>query len=178
MREHTGVEIVCRDRAAFFAEGARAGAPQAQHCADKWYVWHNLGEAVERLISHHCSPARPRRTGTFARIRTRPGARPRPRRSGATRTLPAGEFPQPAPRHPCRGRAQVEQVLSLREVARRFGPGRTTVRPPAEIKWSTRKEEATVKMQLKYVATWAPWPTPPPTALPHLATDPRHRHNL
>ncbi|MFE5681496.1 transposase, partial [Streptomyces erythrochromogenes] len=41
MREHPGVEIVCRDRAAFFAEGARTGAPQAQHCADKWHVWHN-----------------------------------------------------------------------------------------------------------------------------------------
>ncbi|MEU7728185.1 ISL3 family transposase [Streptomyces sp. NPDC040724] len=53
LREHPGVEIVCRDRAAFFAEGARTGAPQAQHCADKWHVWHNLGEAVERLVSHH-----------------------------------------------------------------------------------------------------------------------------
>lgn len=53
LREHPGVEIVCRDRAAFFAEGARTGAPQAQHCADRWHVWHNLGEAVERLVSHH-----------------------------------------------------------------------------------------------------------------------------
>ncbi|MEU6896221.1 ISL3 family transposase [Streptomyces sp. NPDC046557] len=53
LREHPGVEIVCRDRAACFAESARTGAPQAQHCADKWHVWHNLGEAVERLVSHH-----------------------------------------------------------------------------------------------------------------------------
>ncbi|MFZ3492360.1 hypothetical protein ACODT5_03810 [Streptomyces sp. 5.8] len=28
-------------------------APQAPRCADKWHVWHNLGEAVERLVSHH-----------------------------------------------------------------------------------------------------------------------------
>ncbi|MBB4796164.1 transposase [Streptomyces nodosus] len=46
LREHPGVEIVCRDRAAFFAEGARADAPQAHHCADKWHVWHNLGDAA------------------------------------------------------------------------------------------------------------------------------------
>ncbi|MER6540361.1 hypothetical protein ABT215_42730 [Streptomyces sp900105755] len=38
-----------------FADGARKGAPQAQHCADKWHVWHNLGEAVERLVSRHAS---------------------------------------------------------------------------------------------------------------------------
>ncbi|MGW7446954.1 ISL3 family transposase [Kitasatospora sp. NPDC054795] len=53
LRGHPGVEIVCRDRAQVFADGARAGAPNAQHCADKWHVWYNLGEAVERLVSCH-----------------------------------------------------------------------------------------------------------------------------
>ncbi|MFH9355581.1 transposase [Kitasatospora sp. NPDC017646] len=53
LREHPGVEIVCCDRAQVFADGARAGAPNAQHCADKWHVGHNLGEAGERLVSRH-----------------------------------------------------------------------------------------------------------------------------
>ncbi|MEV6209140.1 transposase [Kitasatospora sp. NPDC051914] len=53
LREYAGVEIVCRDRAQVFADGPRAGAPNAQHCADKWHVWHNLAEAVERLVSRH-----------------------------------------------------------------------------------------------------------------------------
>ncbi|MEV5281811.1 transposase [Streptomyces sp. NPDC052811] len=38
LREHSGVEIVGSDRATFFADGARDGAPGAQHCADRWHV--------------------------------------------------------------------------------------------------------------------------------------------
>ncbi|MFD7014593.1 transposase [Streptomyces sp. NPDC059928] len=53
LREHSGVEIVCSDRATFFADGARDGAPGAQHCADRWHVWNNLGEAFEPLASRH-----------------------------------------------------------------------------------------------------------------------------
>ncbi|MFC9398066.1 ISL3 family transposase [Streptomyces sp. NPDC057027] len=53
LREHPGIEVICRGRATVPADGAREGAPQAQHCADKWNVWHNFGEVVERLVSHH-----------------------------------------------------------------------------------------------------------------------------
>ncbi|WP_395297015.1 transposase [Kitasatospora hibisci] len=53
LREHPGIEIICRGRATVFADGAREGAPNAQHCADKWHAWRNLAKAVERLVSRH-----------------------------------------------------------------------------------------------------------------------------
>jgi transposase len=48
--DHTGVEILSRDRGKDYAEGGRQGAPNAAQVADRWHLFKNLGDVLERVL--------------------------------------------------------------------------------------------------------------------------------
>jgi hypothetical protein len=58
LKRHPEVEVVSRDRAGVYADGARQGAPQARQVADRFHLLRNFREAVERQLIRLGPPIR------------------------------------------------------------------------------------------------------------------------
>jgi transposase len=131
LREHPGTEVICRDRAGAYAEGARDGAPEAIQVADRWHLWHNLAGHVEKAVARH--------RGCL----TQPGPEAAP--PGHTASDPAPDLAQAAAAAPAgpaeesvlarRTRQRYEQIQALRAagkgikpISRELGLARDTVR--------------------------------------------------
>jgi transposase len=53
LRDHPGIEVVCRDGSGAYGEAARRALPQAVQVSDRWHLWHLLGEAARKEVAAH-----------------------------------------------------------------------------------------------------------------------------
>lgn len=53
LREHSNIEFVARDRAAAYGEAASKGAPQAVQVADRWHLFENASAAFLNVVRQH-----------------------------------------------------------------------------------------------------------------------------
>jgi transposase len=142
------VQVITRDRAGAYADGCTRGAPQATQCTDRWHLWKNLGDAVEKTVIAHrecLHPADPTdaadSAATAARAAAPPPSATAHRGSGipvadvpngdATAEAPAGGEGRLAPRSRERY-AQVHalraQGKGMRTIGKELGLDRKTVR--------------------------------------------------
>jgi hypothetical protein len=98
LQQHTPAEIICRDRAGCYADGATRGAPRAVQVADRYHMLANLADALERVAHQHA------RCWTTDPLALAPPISP-----------PAAPAPQAETRIARRLRERFEQVHALRD---------------------------------------------------------------
>ena len=55
LRDHPGVQIVCRDGSGAYGQAVRQALPSAVQVGDRWHLWHGLGQAVQKEVAAHCA---------------------------------------------------------------------------------------------------------------------------
>jgi len=125
--KHPEIEVVCRDRAGAYADGASTGAPQARQVADRWHLWHNLAGHVEKTVGRHHSCVKKHLTTPPIPKGAEPGSDKLALDAGDQRTEPSGLARRTRRRyeaiHELRG-----QGKSIKAISRELGLARGTVR--------------------------------------------------
>ncbi len=131
LRAHPQIEVISRDRASTYADGAAQGAPQAIQVADRFHLLQNVGDALQRVLQRH--PAALRAAAQAHADLVPPGPAP----------LPA----PPAPSNPDHPALMAAPRPDLGEREQRFG----TVLTLHAQGWSVRRIAAEVQLNWRTV---------------------------
>ncbi|MFF7551170.1 transposase [Streptomyces canus] len=110
---------MCRDRAGAYAEGAAAGAPAAQQVADRFHLWQNLGQAVEKCVAAH------RACLTAPALKPAGAMSSRPPRAATSHGN--GRLAARLQAHHALVHGLLDRGMGIRAIARHLGWGRHTV---------------------------------------------------
>ncbi|MCC7292441.1 MAG: ISL3 family transposase [Phycisphaerales bacterium] len=133
LSQHAGIQIISRDRAGCFSQGASEGAPGATQVADRWHLLDNLRDALVRMLDRRHGDVQ--KAARLVASAASPQASPPEKRSPSPRRhRPSTAAQQLRQARRSRRLARYEQVLELhrqgvsqRTIARQIGLNRETV---------------------------------------------------
>lgn len=133
LQSHPGVRVIARDRSGPYARGAAAGAPQAIQVADRYHLLCNLREALVRTLERYRCELKKAAQAAASQPRSPPESPEPPAVMAPGAALSGTQRTRMASR--CRRLERYkeiiqlhEQGISMREIARRMGMHRGTVR--------------------------------------------------
>jgi transposase len=162
---HPGVQIITRDRAGAYAEGARKGAPNALQIADRFHVLRNLSEALGKVFHRHAavlkealSAAVDATEGSVAQPVEAPLSSPSEEEAEEV-CFPCQPSPAPQTPKPLR-QLRYEEVCSLAlggmhisDISRKTGLDRKTVRKYLQVEklpdWTDRRKRGSILDQYR-----------------------------
>jgi transposase len=135
LKAHPGVEIISRDRGDEYIKGASQGVPKAVQVADRFHLLVNVREALMRAVDRHHGPVLEAAKAVAASQEPQRLPAKTPQAEPAEERLPPDHRTARSRQRRARRLERYQRVVelneqgvSLREIARRMGMHRATVR--------------------------------------------------
>lgn len=151
--QHTGVEVLCRDRGAGYRNAATKAVPQIQQVLDRWHLVKNLGDVLQKILGQQVEVLR--QASQQAQAQQTPSSSTEASQSSRRklRKPPRRAPPEPSPR-------RAWQMMMHEQVHEIAATGKTQ----AEIADQLHLNRHTVRKYLRmptFVAHyWSPYPSP------------------